>query len=145
MLSREAQDVSGSLELDACALLFEDQWLRVSRKSVVAVPMEAAPRARSRRVKGQSTFERMRQPQANFYTIVNKTVGGKRIIVQHRSFELLFDATDLKSHFFIKQNLIFAARVNPSLLEHNIFRDCWSMSYAQLTKHLPLLSRLGTF
>ncbi len=28
--------------------------------------MEAAPRARSRRVKGQSTFNRMRQPQNNF-------------------------------------------------------------------------------
>ena len=42
---------------------YEDLWLRVSRKSVVAVPMEVAPRARSCRVKGQSTFNRMRQPQ----------------------------------------------------------------------------------
>ena len=32
---------------------YEDLWLRVSQKSVVAVPMEVAPRARSRRVKGQ--------------------------------------------------------------------------------------------
>ena len=45
---------------------YEDLWLRVSRKSVVAVPMEAAPRARSCRVMGQSTFNRMRQPQYNF-------------------------------------------------------------------------------
>jgi hypothetical protein len=34
----------------------EELWLRVSRKSVVAVPMEAAPRARSCRVRGLSTL-----------------------------------------------------------------------------------------
>ncbi len=45
---------------------YEDLWLRVSRKSVVAVPMEVAPLARSCRVKGQSTLNRMRQPQYNF-------------------------------------------------------------------------------
>jgi len=33
---------------------------------VVAVPVEVAPRARRRRVKGQSTFDRIRQPQTNF-------------------------------------------------------------------------------
>ena len=44
----------------------EELWLRVSWKSVVAVPMEAAPRARSCRVRGQSTFDRIRQPQTNF-------------------------------------------------------------------------------
>ena len=37
----------------------EDLWLRVLRKSVVAVPMEVAPRARSRRVGSQSTFNRI--------------------------------------------------------------------------------------
>ena len=46
---------------------YEDLWLRVSRKSVVAVPMEVAPRARSCRVKGQRNFNRMRQPQ-NIFT-----------------------------------------------------------------------------
>ena len=35
-------------------------------KTVVAVPVEVAPRARRRRVKGQSTFDRIRQPQTNF-------------------------------------------------------------------------------
>jgi hypothetical protein len=37
----------------------EDLWLRVLRKSVVAVPVEVAPRARSRRVESQSTFNRI--------------------------------------------------------------------------------------
>jgi len=45
---------------------YEDLWLRDSRKPVVAVPMEVAPRARSCRVESQRTFNRMRQPQYNF-------------------------------------------------------------------------------
>ena len=47
-------------------MLHEDLWLRVLRKSVVAVPMEVAARARSRRVGGQCAFDRMRQPQSIF-------------------------------------------------------------------------------
>ena len=46
----------------------EDLWLRVYRKSVVAVPMEVAPRARRCRVRGQSTFDRIRQPQTDGLT-----------------------------------------------------------------------------
>ena len=46
----------------------EDLWLRVYRKSVVAVPVEVAPRAQRCRVKGQITFDRISQPQANYLT-----------------------------------------------------------------------------
>ena len=46
----------------------EDLWLRVYRKSVVAVPVEVAPRAQRCRVKGQSTFDRIRQPQTKYLT-----------------------------------------------------------------------------
>ena len=75
---------------------YEDLWLRVSRKSVVAVPMEVAPRARSCRVKGQRTLNRMRQPQNtslhDFLSILSEAVGEKQIIFSissvHRSFEL---------------------------------------------------------
>ena len=67
---------------------YEDLWLRVSRKSVVAVPMEVAPRARSCRVKGQSTFNRMRQPQNtslhDFLSILSEAVGEKQINFQYR-------------------------------------------------------------
>ena len=85
----------------------EELWLRVSRKSVVAVPMEAAPRARSSRVRGHSTFNRMRQPQTNFiYFIWRKLLERKSFIPissVHRSFELPFDAADFKSQLFNKQ------------------------------------------
>ena len=67
---------------------YEDLWLRVSRKSVVAVPMEVAPRARSCRVKGQRTFNRMRQPQNtslhDFLSILSEAVGEKQINFQYR-------------------------------------------------------------
>ena len=46
----------------------EDLWLRVYRKSVVAVPVEVAPHAQRCRVKGQSTFDRIRQPQTKYPT-----------------------------------------------------------------------------
>ena len=46
----------------------EDLWLRVYRKSVVAVPVEVAPRAQRCRVKGQSAFDRIRQPQSKYHT-----------------------------------------------------------------------------
>ena len=74
---------------------YEDLWLRVSRKSVVAVPMEVAPRARSCRVKGQRTFNRMRQPHYNFtrlfiYFIRScwREANQFSISSVHRSFEL---------------------------------------------------------
>ena len=35
---------------------------------MVAVPVEVAPRARRRRVKGQNTFDRIRQPQTKYPT-----------------------------------------------------------------------------
>ena len=67
---------------------YEDLWLRVSRKSVVAVPMEVAPRARSCRVKGQRNFNRMRQPQNtslhDFLSILSEAVGEKQINFQYR-------------------------------------------------------------
>ena len=40
-------------------------------KTVVAVPVEVAPRARRRRVKGQSTFDRIRQPQIRYLTQIS--------------------------------------------------------------------------
>ena len=58
----------------------EDLWLRVYRKSVVAVPVEVAPRAQRCRVKGQNTFDRIRQPQtkypAQFYLFNTKLLEG---------------------------------------------------------------------
>ena len=45
------------------------------------MPVEVAPRARRRRVKGQSTFDRIRQPQTkilhDFQSILYEVVGGK--------------------------------------------------------------------
>ena len=70
----------------------EELWLRVSRKSVVAVPMEPAPRARSRRVRGLSTFDRMRQPQTNFIYFIRRKLLERNSFIPissvHRSFEL---------------------------------------------------------
>ena len=67
---------------------YEDLWLRVSRKSVVAVPMEVAPRARSCRVKGQRTFNRMRQPQNtslhDFYLFYPKLLERSKSFFQYR-------------------------------------------------------------
>ena len=59
----------------------EDLWLRVYRKSVVAVPVEVAPRAQRCRVRGQSAFDRIRQPQSNYLSrlsiyILYEVVGG---------------------------------------------------------------------
>ena len=45
------------------------------------MPVEVAPRARRRRVRGQSTFDRIRQPQTNILhdvqSILYEVVGGK--------------------------------------------------------------------
>ena len=81
--------------------------------------MEVAPRARSCRVKGQSTFNRMRQPQYNFTRFLIYFIRSCWREANHffnsvsASFlRTTFGATVPNSQLFSKQNLIYAPYID---------------------------------
>ena len=102
------------------------------------MPMEAAPRARSCRVRGLSTFDRMRQPQIHFYLFYLKKAVGEKLIysnlVSASFFRTTFGAADFKSQLFNKQFSIYRLFTRNASMNSNYYHHL-ELSISQEAHH----------